>query len=344
MKSVGTRAALASRMKSKLCRNAKNKRANQNMNNIENIAKTKRVAVITGGINSERDLSLKTAASVAEALESENHQVVTIHVGPHLAHDIHAAMVDCAFLTLPDAMTQEGEVQGLLEVLRVPYTGCGAHAVARSTDKDLVKKVLRQHNLATPSGYVISNNELMSLAEKHLDLGFPATVRSAHGSSVAALVNDFETLQAVVANVCASNCDALVERAIAGREVTVAVLNGKVLGPCEISRKGNTIRHHLPPRISSTRAANLEIMALRAYDSLHCSGIVRVDFLVPDVGNEVIVDVNVNPGMTSLSLVTKIAKAQGISYEELCECVVSAAQLDTEVVEMPVDVPELRAS
>jgi D-alanine-D-alanine ligase len=311
---------------------------------MNNAAQKRRIAVVMGGRGSERDVSLQTGEAVTQALEAAGHAVVKIFENEHLAHDLHAALVDLVFLALPDSLAQEGEIQGLLEVLQMPYTGCGAYAVARSADKDLVNKVLRQHNLATPTGYFVSLNDAVSLQDKHQDLGFPATVRSAHGSSIPALVNSFDELTATVANVCAARSDALVERAVTARQVTVAVVNGRVLGPCEISRTAQGgVRHHVPPRISATRAANLEIMALRAYDALHCWGPARVDFLVPDDGNEVIVDVNVNPGLMPCSLVAKIAQAQGITFEELVESIAFAASLDTEVSEAPVEVPALHA-
>jgi D-alanine-D-alanine ligase len=116
------------------------------------------------------------------------------------------------------------------------------------------------------------------------------------------------------------------------------VLNDEVLGSCEISSPGAAFdfstkyqggaRHHLPPRISPIRLANLETMALTAYRALGCRGAARIDFICPDVGNEVLLEVNTLPGMTPSSLLPKIAKAAGVSFEVLCEQLLEGAELE----------------
>jgi D-alanine-D-alanine ligase len=134
----------------------------------------------------------------------------------------------------------------------------------------------------------------------------------------------------------------------------VAVLGGEVLGSCEISSPGATFdfstkyeggaRYHLPPRLSATRVANLEAMALTAYRALGCKGAARIDFICPDVGNEVLLEVNTLPGMTPTSLLPKIAKARGLSFEDLCEKLLALAELEhVEVRPMPTLAPRVGA-
>jgi D-alanine-D-alanine ligase len=268
--------------------------------------------------------------------------------------------VDVAFLALHGRMGEDGKVQGLLEVLGIPYTGSGVLASALAMHKGFARKLFRQHNLATPAGYVAGLAELEQVEDLHLDLGFPCVVKPAQGGSSVGLtlVHTLGQLRPAVAKACRYGGEALVERYVKGREVTVAVLAGEVLGSCEISHSSATFdfdtkyqggaRYHLPPRLSPTRVANIEAMALAAYRALGCRGAARVDFIVPDVGNEVLLEVNTLPGMTPSSLLPKIAKQAGLSFEDLCEKLLATAARDLVEVQpetaMPARVSDARSA
>jgi D-alanine-D-alanine ligase len=257
-----------------------------------------------------------------------------------LDRDLRLANLDVAFLALHGRMGEDGKVQGLLEVMSIPYTGSGVLASALAMNKGVAKRLFRQHNLATPAGYTVTTADLGRVEELHLDLGFPCVVKPAQGGSSVglSLVRALGELRPAVELACRFGGEALVERFVKGREVTVAVLGDEVLGACEVSHGGATfdneakysgaVRCHVPPRLPATRVANLEAMALMAYRALGCRGAARIDFICPDVGNEVVLEVNTLPGMTPASLLPKIARARGLSFGALCERLLELAATD----------------
>ena len=300
----------------------------------------KRVGVLMGGWGEEREISLKTGEAVVAALEAQGHTVTRVFAGPGLDRVLRSAELDVAFLALHGRMGEDGKVQGLLELLELPYTGSGVMASALAMNKPFAKKLFRLHNLPTAQGYRIGRAELSTLQERHGDLGFPCVVKPAcGGSSVGlALVNDAETLSSAVAEACRYGGEVLVERYVRGREVTVGILGGEVLGSCEISypREGfdyeakykGGARYHLPPRLSPTRLANVEHLALAAWEALGCRGYGRVDLICSDEDNDVVLEVNTLPGLTPMSLLPKIAAQKGITFPQLCERILALATRD----------------
>lgn len=305
----------------------------------------RRVGVLLGGWGEEKEISVKTGEAIATALEKRGHAVTRIFAGPGLDQSVRGADVEVAFLALHGRMGEDGKVQGLLEVMGVPYTGSGVLASALAMNKGFAKKLFRQHNLATPAGYTVRASQLDQVEELHCDLGFPCVVKPASGGSSVGLtlVHTREQLPDAVALACRYGGEALVERYVKGKEVTVAILGGEVLGSCEVSSPSATFdyatkyeggaRYHLPPRLSETRIGNLETMALTAYRALGCKGAARIDFICPDVGNEVLLEVNTLPGMTPTSLLPKIARQRGLSFEDLCEKLLALAERETAEVQ-----------
>ncbi len=311
----------------------------------------RRVGVLLGGWGEEKEISVKTGEAIATALEKRGHAVTRVIAGPGLDQTIRSSGIEVAFLALHGRMGEDGKVQGLLEVMGVPYTGSGVLASALAMNKGFAKKLFRQHNLATPAGYVVSDAQLDQVEELHCDLGFPCVVKpSSGGSSVGlTLVQTIAQLRPAVALACRYGGEAMVERYVKGKEVTVAILGGQILGSCEVSSPSATFdfatkyeggaRYHLPPRLSATRIENLETMALTAYRALGCRGAARIDFICPDVGNEVLLEVNTLPGMTPTSLLPKIARARGLSFEDLCESLLALATHEDVDVRPVVSVP-----
>jgi D-alanine-D-alanine ligase len=314
----------------------------------------KRIGVLMGGWGEEKEVSMRTGEAIAQALEANGHQVARLFAGNGLDSTVREAGIDVAFLALHGRMGEDGRVQGLLEVMGIPYTGSGVLGSALAMNKGFAKKLFRQHNLATPTGYVVPASRLKDVPTLHADLGFPCVVKPANsGSSVGlTLVHTREQLEPAIALACRFGGEALVERFVKGKEITVAILDDEVLGSCEVSHDGSVFdtgtkyeggaKYHLPPRLSATRLANIEQMALTAARSLGCRGAVRVDFIVPEVGNEVVLEVNTLPGMTRASLFPKIAKAAGLSFETLVERILEGATLDgAQPVEPPAESADL---
>lgn len=309
---------------------------------------SKRVGVLMGGWGEEREISLKTGEAVVAALESKGHTVTRIFAGPGLDRVLRSAELDVAFLALHGRMGEDGKVQGLLELLGLPYTGSGVLASALAMNKPFAKKLFRLHNLPTPQGYTVGRGDVGRVHELHGDLGYPCVVKPAcGGSSVGlALVREPEALAQAVATACRFGGEALVERQVRGREVTVGILDGEVLGSCEIGTprdgfdfdakyKGGS-RYFLPPRLSSTRVANVEALALAAWRALGCRGYGRVDLICSEDENDVILEVNTLPGMTPTSLLPKIAAQRGLTFADLVERILERATKDeVEVAEAP---------
>jgi len=301
---------------------------------------SKRVGVLMGGWGEEREISMKTGEAVASALESCGYPVTRVFAGPGLDKALRAADIEVAYLALHGRMGEDGKVQGLLEVMEIPYTGAGVMASALAMNKPFAKKLFRQHNLATPWGYAVDRADASRALELHGDLGFPCVVKPACGGSSLGLsrVRDEASLPAAVQKACRFGGQALVERLVKGREVTVGLLDGKALGSCEIAFDAETFdfdskykggsRYFLPPRMPATRLGNLEVMAESAYRALGCRGYARVDFISSENDNDVLLEVNTLPGMTQTSLLPKIAARAGLSFADLVERILQLATLD----------------
>jgi D-alanine-D-alanine ligase len=310
----------------------------------------KRVGVLMGGWGEEREISLKTGEAVVAALEAKGHTVSRIFAGPGLDRALRSAELDVAFLALHGRMGEDGKVQGLLELMGLPYTGSGVLASALAMNKPMAKKLFRLHNLPSPQGYSVGRADAHRALEVHGDLGFPCVVKPAcGGSSVGlSLVREPEALAPAVAQACRFGGEALVERLVRGREVTVGLLGEQVLGTCEIATpregfdydakyKGGS-QYFLPARLSPTRLANVESLALAAYRALGCRGYGRVDLICSEDQNDVLLEVNTLPGMTPVSLLPKIAAQKGLDFPTLVEHILALATRDeVEVAEAPVD-------
>lgn len=301
---------------------------------------SKRVGVLMGGWGEEREISLKTGEAVVAALESRGHSVSRIFAGPGLDRALRSAELDVAFIALHGRMGEDGKVQGLLELMGLPYTGSGVLASALAMNKPMAKQLFRLHNLPTPYGYRVGRADLARALELHGDLGFPCVVKPACGGSSVGLsvVRSPEALGAALALACRYGGEALVERMARGREVTVGIVGDEVLGTCEIStpREGfdyeakykGGARHHLPARLSPTRLANVETLALAAYRALGCRGLGRVDLICSEGENDVVLEVNTLPGLTPMSLLPKIAAQAGLDFPSLVERVLALATRD----------------
>ena len=274
-------------------------------------------------------------------MESLGYPVTRILAGTDLPEILREVEIDVAFLALHGRMGDDGRVQGLLEVMGIPYTGSGVLASALAMNKPYAKKLFRLANLATPTGYTVSSRECDEALERHLDLGFPCVVKPARGGSSVGVtvVHEAEALTEAVTEACRYGGEALVERFIKDREVTVGIVDGEVVGCAEIAHGTDAFdyatkyekpaRLHIPVRLSATRVANVEAMALAAYRALNCRGYARIDFICADSGdNDVLLEVNTLPGLTATSLLPKIARQAGSTFEALVERIVLTAGLD----------------
>ncbi len=311
----------------------------------------KRVGVLMGGLSAESDVSLRTGAGVAEALEERGHDVVRIVFGPDtrgVDELLREAEIDVAFLALHGRGGEDGCIQGLLELLGIPYTGSSVLASALAMDKLKSKELFRLHNVPTAPYYVAKKESLDDLAEVHGSFGFPVIAKPrGEGSSVGvSRADNLAELEAAVRGALVHDDLVLIERFVRGMEVHVGVLDGRAIGAIEVVPKSGVYdyaskytpgatEYICPPRIGSTRARGVMNLAERASRALGCTGACRVDLLVTEGENEYVLEVNTLPGMTKTSLLPKIAASAGVDYGSLCEAILNGAKLHSHIPRTP---------
>lgn len=304
---------------------------------------SRKVGVLLGGLSSEREVSLRTGEAVLAALLDRGHDVVPIYVDRDVDVALRQERIEVAFVALHGRWGEDGSIQGMLEMLGIPYTGSDVLASALAMHKGRAKELFRLHNLPTPAYYTIHESDTIELEDMHGDFGFPCVVKPIReGSSVGVTIcQRIEDLGPAVEKALRFDDEILVERFITGREVSVAVLGDRALGAVEIAPRAGfydyankytrgATDYFVPPRLSPERYRGVLAQALRAHTALGCRGATRVDMMVSDSGNEFILEVNTVPGLTPTSLLPKIADAAGISFGELCEMMLAGASLATQ--------------
>ena len=309
--------------------------------------KKKVVGVLMGGISSEREVSMKTGEAVATALERLSYPVRRIIVDENIIEVLSASDIDVAYIALHGTFGEDGCVQGLLELLGIPYTGSGVMASALAMDKLKSKELFRLHNISTPPYYVVKAEDLSRLEELHGSFGFPVIVKPRReGSSVGVtIVRKITELHEAVEKAMKWDDNIIIERYINGKEIAVGLLNGRVLGAIEIVPDGEfydyhakynsgKTSYHFPARLSPTRYRCVLTLAEHANRILGCTGATRVDLIVTEGENEYLLELNSLPGMTKKSLLPKIAAGAGYSFEDLSESILKEARLHS-AADMP---------
>jgi D-alanine-D-alanine ligase len=309
----------------------------------------RRVGVVMGGSSGEREVSLRSGAAVADALEARGHEVVRIALRDGADSDFSAtirrARIDVAFLALHGRHGEDGCAQGALELAQIPYTGSSVLASALAMDKLKSKELFRLHNVPTPPYYTVgSADDLADLESIHGSFGFPVIVKPrAEGSSLGVTkANTLTELARAVETALEWGDTVIVERFVTGMEINVGILDGRVLGAIEIVPKNGLYdyeakytpgmtEYFMPARLPPTRYRGVLNLADRAARALGATGAVRVDLLVTSGENEYVLEVNTLPGMTPTSLLPKIAASAGHDFGELCEMILSGARLHTPV-------------
>src|SRR3954470_4376910 len=305
----------------------------------------RKVSVVMGGTSSERQVSLASGEAVLDALTAQGIDARAIVLGPgdDALSMLAGAEMDAAFLALHGKLGEDGCVQGLLELLGIPYTGSSVLSSALAMDKLKSKELFRLHNVPTPPYYVFDqSSSVAQIEEAHGSFGFPVIVKPRReGSSIGvSRANDLGELCEAIELALAFDSSVLVERFVKAREVAVGILDGRVLGAIEIAPKSGiydfaakytpgATDYFMPARLPAARYKNVLNLAERAAQALDTSGAVRVDLLVTEGQNEYVLEVNTLPGMTETSLLPKIAGAAGFGFAELCAAIVDRATLHT---------------
>jgi D-alanine-D-alanine ligase len=301
--------------------------------------KAKRIGVLMGGLSAEREVSLKSGAAVHEALRSRGYDAVAIDVGRDLAQVLGRERVEVAFVCLHGRYGEDGAVQGVLELMGIPYTGSGVLASALAMNKIFAKQAFQAAGLTVAAYQVVRRGEPLAAAD--LAAALPCVVKpSQEGSSVGvSIVRSVAEIGAALELAFAYDAEILVEEFIRGAEVQVGILDDRALGAIEIVPKkefydfeakytAGMAEHIFPARLPDDLYRKVLQAGEMAHRALGCSGYSRVDFLVTEAGACYILEVNTLPGMTALSLLPEIAaKGAGLGFEELVERIALSAAL-----------------
>ena len=303
--------------------------------------KSKKIGVLMGGFSAEREVSLKSGAAVHQALLARGYHAVAIDMGRNLAAVLVQEKVEAAFIALHGRYGEDGCVQGLLELLQIPYTGSGVLASALAMHKLYSKQTFASAGILTAPFHHFRRGEQVRLTD--LAFGLPLVVKPVQeGSSVGvSIVREEGQLDEALASAFRHDSEILVEQYIKGQEVQVGILDDRPIGAIEIVPKNEfydfeakytdgMAEHIFPARLEPALYEKAQQIGLAAHLALGCSGYSRVDLLVTDAGESYVLEVNTLPGMTALSLLPEIAaKGAGLTFEALVERIIESATLHT---------------
>ena len=301
-----------------------------------------RIAVLMGGRSSEREVSLSSGRGVVAALKEEGFETVEVDPGDNPGDQLYRAKPDAVFNALHGRYGEDGTVQGLLELMRLPYTHSGVLSSALAMHKERAKDVYRAAGLPVVRSIVADRRDV---ADRHL-MEPPYVVKPVNeGSSVGVFIirpGDNRPPAALGSDTWELSNEMMVEEYVPGRELTVSVMGERALGVTEITTdlefydydakyKAGGSRHILPAQIPAAVAEQCLELALKAHRALGCRGVSRTDFRYDDTGTVprvILLETNTQPGMTPTSLVPEQAAYQGISYAKLCRWLVEDASCD----------------
>ena len=304
--------------------------------------KKEKVTVLMGGISAERDVSLDSGKACAKALAEIGFDVTSLDAKDDFIEKLIKNKPDKVFNALHGRFGEDGSIQGLLEHLKIPYTHSGILSSAIAMDKLTSKKIFKDAKIYSPDYQVIKTLEDFQSSK----IGYPCVVKpNNEGSSVGVYVFN-ESKKAdkdIIVSLLKKYNFLILEKYIPGREIQVAVMGSKALGGIEIvptrsfydyeakySANAKT-KHIIPVKINEADYKKILDIALQAHNILGCRGVTRSDFRYNEsdkVNKIYILEVNTQPGMTSLSLVPEIANYYGISFNELVKWIINDASIN----------------
>ena len=296
---------------------------------MSNASKFGKVAVLLGGKSAEREVSLDSGKAVLEALLRSGVNAEAFD--PQERSVTELVNYDRAFIVLHGRGGEDGQIQGALEWLELPYTGTGVQGSAIGMDKVKTKQVWQGSELPTaPYRIVTKDSDLREIVDS---IGLPFIIKPVHeGSSIGmSKVEKMEDFAAAIAKATVHDAVVMAEKWITGRVFTIVILNGQALPVIrlqppedvafydyEAKYNRNDVQYGIPCGLTEEEEKNLQALCLRAFQAVGASGWGRIDAMQDEYGNFWLLEVNTVPGMTSHSLVPKAAAAVGYSFDELC--------------------------
>jgi len=291
-----------------------------------------KIAVLQGGRSAEREVSLSSGVQAANALRQRGHEVVQVDLGLNVWDCLRDGGYDCVFIALHGRLGEDGTVQGMLELLGLPYTGSGVLASALCIDKSRANDVLRAEGLMIPEFEECEGDDVEDLADRY---GLPLVVKPVREGSTIGLTiaHDVDVLASGLMLARRYDSRVMVQRFMSGTEITIGILatpEVRVLPTLEITYDNETYdydakytagrsQHIIPARIPEEARRAASDAAARAFRVLGCEGMARVDFIVTPDCTPWLLEVNTIPGLTALSLLPDAARAAGVPFDELCD-------------------------
>jgi D-alanine-D-alanine ligase len=302
--------------------------------------KGKRIGVLMGGMSAEREVSLMSGKAILQALLDRGYEARPIEADEDLALRLREEKVEVAFIGLHGLLGEDGAVQGLLEMMRIPYTGSGVLASALSMNKAVSRQIFIQHDLPVPPYVVLKYQAGETVTSVDIPFPLPVVIKPCQeGSSVGvAIVFEAQEIPQAAERAFEYGREILVEKYIKGREIQVGILDDVPLGAIEIVPKvmfysfqakytDGLADHFFPAPIPQRDYDRVLEIGLRAHRLLGCKGATRVDLLYQEPGQFFLLEVNSLPGLTPLSLLPEIARGVGIPFPELVERILQGARL-----------------
>lgn len=303
-----------------------------------------RIAVVMGGPSEERDISFMTGNAVVQALEEKGYDVVAVDLNPaSLPQQLAACGATVVFNAVHGLYGEDGRMQGVLEMIHMPYTGSGVLSSALSMDKVYSKRMFQAQNIPTPKCLFATAVEKKDVIEEILEkFSLPVVVKpAAQGSSIGVeIVKNKTELASAIAEAFSYGQEILIEEFITGQEIAAGVMEtveGIVPMPLVLIEphsgaydfkakytKGATV-YTVPAPLSEAITQKVQNVALTAYKALGCRGVARADILLTSKGEALVLEINSVPGMTSTSLIPKAAAAMAITFPDLCEQILLTA-------------------
>ena len=307
--------------------------------------KKKTILVVCGGTSSEREIRLKSGKACSNAIERLKHKVLNFDPAKEDFRKIKNYKVDLIFNALHGRDGEDGIAQSYFEYFKIPYTHSGILSSMNAMDKIISKKLFKKNKIRTPAYIELNSiNYLKVLTEKNifkLSLNYPLVLKpSNEGSSIGVRIcKDFIELKKNASELIRKYKTLIVENFVGGQEIQVAVVNGKSLGAIELkpkrkfydfkakySKSAQTI-HLMPANLPNKKYKEVLVLAKKAHNALKCRGVTRSDFKFKD-NKFYLLEINTQPGMTSLSLLPEIAKYSGISFKNLVKNIIDDASIN----------------
>ena len=304
--------------------------------------KSKKILVVLGGDSSEREISLKSGRACIKALKQLKHKVIEFDPAQEPLSKIkqYKKKIDLIFNALHGKDGEDGIIQSYFEFFKIPYTHSGIISSMNSMDKIISKQIFKKNNILTPNHLALNAVNFKKKLLKNLKFNYPVVVKpSNEGSSIGVeICKNFNELKLSVSKLIKIYKTLIVEEYIAGQEIQVGVINGKALGAIELQPrrkfydykakyyKSAHTKHIMPANINKENYNKVLQLGRHVHKILKCRGITRSDFKFINK-KFYLLEINTQPGMTSLSLVPEIAKYAGVTFNELVKKIIDDASI-----------------